>query len=157
MSDDDGSEQLFEGQVEVSSLERGATFGLDEETYFRMATLAITAGGLHIEPCTDLQAPQRRARLQTDPLREDPRVRPHRARLALRGDDRGLRRATRQAALRDPALRGPGLRRSLVARAPLDVRCRVDRILRPVLGSGAGRRGRQRGGVSGSPASGLRD
>lgn len=49
MNDDDDSE-LFEGAIEVSSLERGSTFGLSEETYFRLATFAITASGLRIEP-----------------------------------------------------------------------------------------------------------
>ena len=49
MHDDDDSE-LFEGQVEISSLERGSTFGLSEETYFRLASCAITASGLRIEP-----------------------------------------------------------------------------------------------------------
>ena len=54
--DHDGSE-LFEGQIEISSLERGATFGIDEETYFRMASCAITAGGVGIEPCTICKLP----------------------------------------------------------------------------------------------------
>ena len=49
MIDDDDSE-LFEGQVEISSLERGSSFGLSEETYFRLASFAMTASGLRIEP-----------------------------------------------------------------------------------------------------------
>ena len=57
MIDDDDSSELFEGQVEISSLERGATFGLDEETCFRMASCAITAGGVGIEPCTICKLP----------------------------------------------------------------------------------------------------
>ena len=50
MSFDDDDSELFEGKIEISSLERGATFGLDEETYFRMARCAMTAAGMRIEP-----------------------------------------------------------------------------------------------------------
>ena len=46
---DDDSE-LFEGKIEISSLERGASFGLDEMTYFRMASCAMKASGMGIEP-----------------------------------------------------------------------------------------------------------
>ena len=50
MINDDMNEELFEGRVEISSLENGASFGLDEETYFRMASFAMTASGMGIEP-----------------------------------------------------------------------------------------------------------
>jgi hypothetical protein len=49
MHDDDDSE-LFEGKVEISSLERGSSFGLDESTYYRMAQMSMTAAGMRIEP-----------------------------------------------------------------------------------------------------------
>ena len=49
MQDDDDSE-LFEGKIEITRTENGASFGLDEETYFRMAQTAMTAGGMGIEP-----------------------------------------------------------------------------------------------------------
>jgi hypothetical protein len=49
MIDDDDSE-LFQGQIEISALQRGASFGLDEESYFRLANFALTAGGMGIDP-----------------------------------------------------------------------------------------------------------
>ena len=52
MHNDDHLEELFEGQIEVTSLERGASFALDEEAYFRLASFAMTAAGVGIQPCT---------------------------------------------------------------------------------------------------------
>jgi hypothetical protein len=49
MIDDDGSE-LFEGRIEITRTGRGASFGLDEESYFRLASCAMTAAGMGIEP-----------------------------------------------------------------------------------------------------------
>ena len=57
MHDDDDSE-LFDGRVEISSLERGASFGLDEESYFRMASCAMSAAGMHIEPAMICRLPE---------------------------------------------------------------------------------------------------
>jgi hypothetical protein len=50
MHDDNLEGELFEGQVEISSLERGATFSLDEQSYFRLASFAMTAAGVGIQP-----------------------------------------------------------------------------------------------------------
>jgi hypothetical protein len=54
---DDSEEQLFEGQIEISNLERGGSLGIDEETYFRMAQMAMTASGLGIEPAVICKLP----------------------------------------------------------------------------------------------------
>ena len=50
MHDDNLEEEIFDGHLEISALERGATFGLDETTYYRMASCAMTAAGMRIEP-----------------------------------------------------------------------------------------------------------
>jgi hypothetical protein len=58
MHDDDHDDsELFEGQIEISSLERGATFGLDESTYYRMASCALNAGGMGIKPAMICKLP----------------------------------------------------------------------------------------------------
>jgi hypothetical protein len=49
MHDDDDSE-LFEGQLEITRTERGASLGLDEESYFRLAQMSMNAAGMGIEP-----------------------------------------------------------------------------------------------------------
>jgi hypothetical protein len=56
MHDDDDSE-LFEGRLEISRTENGASFGLDEESYFRMATCAMNASGMGIEPSVICRLP----------------------------------------------------------------------------------------------------
>jgi hypothetical protein len=56
MHDDDDS-GLFEGRVEITRTENGASFGLSPETYFRLASCAITAAGMKIEPALICRLP----------------------------------------------------------------------------------------------------
>ena len=97
MHDDDDSE-LFDGRVEISSLERGASFGLDEESYFRMASCAMSAAGMHIEPAMICRLPEgeRGCKLVLFGRTHQFSVR---VRVQKLHDDRGLRRASRRAAL----------------------------------------------------------
>jgi len=50
-------EELFEGKLEITRTENGASFGLDEESYFRMARCAMDAAGMGIEPSVICRLP----------------------------------------------------------------------------------------------------
>lgn len=50
MNDDDFDSELFEGRVEITRTENGASFSLSPETYLRMATMSMDAAGMRIEP-----------------------------------------------------------------------------------------------------------
>jgi hypothetical protein len=53
---DDDSE-LFEGKLEITRTENGASFGLDESIYFRMARCAMDAAGMGVEPSVICKLP----------------------------------------------------------------------------------------------------
>ena len=50
IDDDFDSQELFDGAVELRRHERGASFGLDPMTYFRLARCCNDAGAMGIEP-----------------------------------------------------------------------------------------------------------
>jgi hypothetical protein len=128
MRDDDDSE-LFEGRLEISRTENGASFGLDEESYFRMATCAMNASGMGIEPSVICRLPdsERGCKLvsfgRTHAFSVVARVFRSRTTIALVAEPLDGLHCT------IPSLRRTGLRRSLVARASLHVRDRIHRFL----------------------------
>ena len=110
MSFDDDGEELFEGRIEISNLERGSTFGLDEETYYRMARCAMNAAGMGIEPSVICSLPSGERGCKLDPVWEDASIHDPGPRPARCTIHRRLRGATRRADLLDSALLGMGLR-----------------------------------------------
>ena len=131
MIDDDDSE-LFEGKVEISRTERGASFGLDEETYFRMAQMSMTASGRKIEPSVICRLPDNERGCKLVLF-----GRTHAFSVVVRVFRSGATIAVFAEPLDGPLhCRIPRARQrlSLVARAALDVRGRGDRLLRLALG-----------------------
>ena len=48
---------FFEGKIEISRTENGASFGLSSDTYLRMAQMSMTAAGMKIEPSVICRLP----------------------------------------------------------------------------------------------------
>ena len=57
MHDYHPEEELFEGAVEISNLERGSSFGLSEQSYFRLASFSMTAAGVGFQPALICKLP----------------------------------------------------------------------------------------------------
>jgi hypothetical protein len=57
MINDDFDSELFEGKIEITRAENGGSFGLDEESYFRLARCAMDASGMGIEPSVICRLP----------------------------------------------------------------------------------------------------